>query len=207
MKSLLMTSILLTAFTFHGATMAASNCTYSVDPSSIVVQWTGFKTSDKVAVPGKFNTVKSLRKLEKSYTSLPALLKAAAIEVDLLSVDTAAPPRDETLRDKFFKLLKGKALALGTLTQIKEKSDHTGTASMNLKFNDQTKRVPVTFALSKDGIFSLNGKLDILNFTAHEALESLNKACHDLHKGADGVSKTWSEAEFSVTAKIAENCK
>ena len=186
---------------------ATKNCTYSTDPNNISVQWTGFKTTDKVAVHGKFNSVKNLRRLEKSYTSLPQLLKAAAIEVDMLSVDTSAPPRDETLKEHFFKQLKGKFLAVGTLTQIKANKGNTGTASMNLKFNDQTKRVPVNFTYTNDGTFNLTGKMDLANFTAHEALQSLNKACLDLHKGPDGVSKTWSEVEFSVTTKINENCK
>lgn len=186
---------------------AAKNCTYSTDPGAITVQWTGFKTNDKIAVHGKFTSVKNLRRLEKSYTSLPQLLKAAAVEVDMLTVDTAAPPRDETLKEFFFKKLKGKFLAIGTLTQIKANQGNTGSASMNLKFNDQTKRVPVEFKLSKEGLFTLNGKMDLANFTAHEALQSLNKACFDLHKGPDGVSKTWSEVEFTITTKINESCK
>ena len=186
---------------------AAKNCVYSTDPSTIAVQWTAFKTNDKVPVHGKFNTIKQLRKLEKSYTTVAQLLKAATIEIDLISSDTAAPPRDETLKEHFFKKLKGKFLVTGTLTQIKAKPDNSGTASMNLKFNDQTKRIPVTFSLTKEGQFSLNGKMDLVNFTAHEALESLSKACHDLHKGSDGVSKTWSEVEFTVTTQIKENCK
>ncbi len=196
-----------TIMTLPQLAYGAKNCTYSTDPNAITVQWTGFKTNDKVAVNGKFNSVKNLRKLEKSYTTIAQLLKAAAIEVDLMTVDTAAPPRDETLRENFFKKLKGKFLAVGTLTQIKVGRDNTGTASMNLKFNDQTKRTPVDFSLTKDGSFTLKGKIDLANFTAHEAHESLDKACHDLHKGPDGGSKTWSEVDFMVTTTISENCK
>ena len=185
----------------------AKNCIYSADPNSLVVEWAAFKTTQKATVPGKFTSAKNLKKLEKSYTSLPALLKAMAVEVDMTSVDTKDPRRDATLKEMFFKVLKGKGVASASLTQIKEKPEGSGTASMVLKFNDQTKRIPVTFNMDSEGNVMLKGQMDILNFTAHEALESLNKACHELHKGPDGVSKTWSEVNFTISGKVAKLCK
>ena len=184
----------------------AKKCTYSPDPNSLQVQWTAFKTTQKVAVSGKFTTNKTLKKLEKSYSSLASLLKAAAVQVDMTSVDSGNPQRDETLKTQFFALLKEHSLAHASLDNIKEKADHSGTADMNLKFNDQTKKVPVTFAY-ENGVITLKGQMDILNYTASTALESLNKACHDLHKGADGVSKTWSEVDFSISGQVTEKCQ
>lgn len=200
MKLAILFSLLILNQTTH-----AKNCSYSADPKSLMVQWTAFKTTQKVPVSGKFSATKNKKPLEKSYSSLSDLLKAAHIEVDMHSVDSAAPLRDETLKQKFFEALKDKAMAHASLVQIKENPDQSGTANMNLKFNGQTKKIPMTFTYDKE-TFILKGKMDLLNFTAHKALKSLNKACFDLHKGADGVSKTWSEVEISATAKIAEIC-
>ena len=117
-----------------------SSCTYSPDTSTLLVQWTAFKTTQKVAVPGKFIKSKSIKKIEKSYTSLSLLLKAAAVEVDMLSSDSGNPPRDMTLKNSFFSLLKDKSVATGSLTNIKELENKSGTADMILKFNGQTKK-------------------------------------------------------------------
>jgi hypothetical protein len=45
--------------------------------------------------------------------------------------------------------------------------------------------------------FTVEGVINLEDFGAQAAVESINKACFDLHKGADGVSKTWSEVAIS----------
>jgi hypothetical protein len=45
--------------------------------------------------------------------------------------------------------------------------------------------------------------IDILNdFKAQTALESISKACFELHKGPDGVSKTWSEVAIGAAVYL-----
>ena len=44
----------------------------------------------------------------------------------------------------------------------------------------------------------MKATMDITKWNAVEALNSLNIACKDLHKGADGVSKTWSEVALNI---------
>jgi hypothetical protein len=46
-------------------------------------------------------------------------------------------------------------------------------------------------------VFSATGVIDILDFSAGDALSSINKACSDLHEG-----KTWSDVTIGFTTKI-----
>ena len=73
--------------------------------------------------------------------------------------------------------------------------------------NDVEQDVPMAMSAGTDGSLILSGSISTDQFMADEALASLNKACFDLHKGADGVSKTWPDVEISVRAKFEKDCK
>ena len=195
-----------TALLLFNPQAVAKTCSYLPSPASLSVQWTGFKTNQKVAVPGKFLKVKNMKKLGASYPNLKALLRTFIVQVDITSADTGNPPRDQTLKEKFFNVLAGNRISTAYLTGIKEKSESNGTATMILRFNKKVKKVPVTYTYA-DGTLSLNGTFDILNFSAYRAFESLNQACLELHKGTDGASKTWSEVEFMASGKVTEQCQ
>ena len=45
---------------------------------------------------------------------------------------------------------------------------------------------------------ALSGVLNLDNWDGQTAIESLNKVCFDVHKGADGVSKTWSDVKLDI---------
>ena len=68
-----------------------------------------------------------------------------------------------------------------------------GKGFVHLKMNNVSKEIPVSYIVSGQ-LVELSGVLDIVNdFGAQMALESISKACFELHKGPDLVSKTWSE--------------
>ena len=46
----------------------------------------------------------------------------------------------------------------------------------------------------------MKATMNVTNWNASDALSSLNKVCIDLHRGADGVSKTWSEVGLNITS-------
>ena len=75
------------------------------------------------------------------------------------------------------------------------KSDGTGT--IDLKMNGVQKKIPIKHITSGQ-LVELEGKLNLEDWNAQSALESLSKACFDLHKGEDGISKTWSEVGLSA---------
>jgi hypothetical protein len=48
--------------------------------------------------------------------------------------------------------------------------------------------------------------MDVLDFALDGALKDLNRTCEVLHRGPDGVSKTWSEVELKLIARIGKVC-
>ncbi len=188
------------------STLAEASCQYTPQEKSLQIGWTAFKTTQKLGVHGKFKHSKNQKSLKKSYESLTKLLDSAQIEVQLLSSDSGDPGRDQTLKQKFFSKLAGKGLTQASLTVEQENEDHTGNAILHLSFNGKKKDVPVTFALDHSNVLTVKGTLDLIDFGADAALNSLNKACFDLHKGPDGVSKTWSNVEFFASATVQSAC-
>ncbi len=85
------------------------------------------------------------------------------------------------------KLLSGKLM----LTD-----DTNGTAE--IKMNGVTKSVVFTYTITGN-VFNMKATMDVNNWNASAALASLNKACEVLHKGADGVSKTWNDVALDIT--------
>ena len=67
---------------------------------------------------------------------------------------------------------------------------------MTLTLNDVTKQLEVTHSINEKK-FMVKHTLNLEDFGALDAVASINEACYDLHKGPDGVSKTWSEVEIS----------
>ena len=68
---------------------------------------------------------------------------------------------------------------------------------MNLKMNGVQKKININYTVSGQ-LVELEGKLNLDDWNAQSALESLSKACFDLHKGADGVSKTWNDVGINA---------
>jgi hypothetical protein len=56
--------------------------------------------------------------------------------------------------------------------------------------NDVTKQI-VTEYTYENKLFSLASTLNLVEFGGEKAVAAINQACYELHKGKDGVSKTW----------------
>jgi hypothetical protein len=65
--------------------------------------------------------------------------------------------------------------------------------------NGITQKVPFTYTIIGKS-FNMKATMNVTNWNASDALSSLNKVCIDLHRGADGVSKTWSEVGLNITS-------
>ncbi|MFT4802596.1 MAG: hypothetical protein ACI93N_002376, partial [Flavobacteriaceae bacterium] len=52
--------------------------------------------------------------------------------------------------------------------------------------------------------FTFKGVMNLDDWNASEAIEALNKVCFELHKGADGVSKTWNEVAIEINTTISK---
>ena len=180
----------------HGA----SACTYTLNPDSVKVAWTAFKTMQKVGVGGNFTKLAVKGPLKAA--SFDALVKGLKVDVDQTSVDTGNPGRDQTLASFFFGKLKGSISG-----DVKKVSEADKTLVLDLSVNGHHHDVPMTIT-SEGKTFTAKGSMNILDFQSEPALKSLNEKCVDLHKGPDGVSKTWPDVELTLSGEIdSADCK
>lgn len=197
----------VTAFCVLGLNSVMANeekCMYSFDPKNLQVEWQAYKTSDKLPVNGKFQNIK-MKMPRRRASSLKALLGGAKAEVELASVESGNAERDQTLKMAFFKkFLKGiAARAKGTVISTRV----PGKITLLLEMNGKKRPVVLDEEGSSPSEWVARGKIDILDWGLTGAWESLHQACETLHRGQDGVSKTWSEVQITLRMPFVKNCQ
>lgn len=164
---------------------------FSVVAETITVNWTGYKTSEKVAVKGKFEKIE-ISNSKQAATALEAI-NGTEFSIPVSSLASGDATRDTKLKTLFFAVMDATTSLTGTVNLGAD-----GKGTVNLKMNGVSKEIPVTYVLS-DQIIELHGTLDIINdFNAQGAFDSIHKACEVLHTGPDGVSKTWTDVAIDA---------
>ncbi|CAM3660612.1 YceI family protein [Flavobacterium gelidilacus] len=154
---------------------------------STKVKWTAFKTTDKVAVGGSFTQIEL--KDVKTGTSPEQVLEGVAFSIPVSSLFTNNPDRDSKLKTFFFGTLKNTELLSGIL------NFRDNQLFMTLSMNDVTKQIPLEYTF-ENNLLSMKTTLNLNDFGGEKALAAINKVCYDLHKGPDGVSKTWETVDI-----------
>ncbi len=168
---------------------------FSVEPKTVTINWTGYKTTSKIPVKGEFKIV-DISNIKEASTAVDAL-NGTKFSIPVSSIYSGDNERDGKLKQLFFGVMDATVSLSGT---INLNEDNTGT--VDLSMNGISKEIPVTYTV-KDQLVEFSGTLDILNdFKAQTALESISKACFELHKGPDGVSKTWSEVSIGAAVYL-----
>lgn len=167
---------------------------YSVEPLTTKVSWTAYKTTEKIGVEGQFTKV-NFTNIKKSLTPREAL-NGTEFSIPISSLFTNNDERDSKLMKLFFGVMDNTEFLSGSLELT---SDTEGIATV--KMNNISKSFPVEYTLSGQ-MASFTGILNVEDWNTQKALESLNIACFDLHKGADGVSKTWSEVKIDIVTYL-----
>ena len=170
---------------------------FSVDQKTVTVKWTGYKTTAKKGVKGEFKNINISN--TKSSTSAIEAINGAQFEIPISSLASGNDERDGKLKQLFFGMMDATLSLTGTL-HLKD----DGTGNIDLKMNGVQKEIPITFTVSGQ-LIELEGTMNLDDWNAQSALESLAKACFEKHKGEDGISKTWSEV--TVGAAIYLNKK
>lgn len=183
-----------------GALAAKADCLYSLDPTSVQVEWTGYKTSEKTPVKGGFKAVQVHVK-EKASKDIAKALEGASFEIDASSVSSGNEARDLNLREFFFKKWVGDSKIIGTLTHVKL-NGLNGAAALKVGFGKKSKDVSVQVSIDSSNQVRIAGEIDLLKFDGQEAVQSLHQKCEELHKGKDGVSKTGTMASIAATGKL-----
>jgi len=169
---------------------------FSVEQKTITVKWTGYKTTDKIAVNGEFKEI--IVSNTKNSSSAIEALNGAQFEIPISSLDSGNEERDGKLKQLFFGIMDATLSLTGTLHLNKD-----GTGNINLKMNGIQKEIPLTFVVSAQ-LVELEGTMNLDDWNAQPALASLAKACFELHKGPDGESKTWNEVTVGAAIYLSK---
>ena len=167
---------------------------FSIEPKTITVNWTGYKTTDKVAVKGQFKEIE-ISNIKESGTAVDAL-NGVEFSIPISSLFTDEPIRDSKLKQLFFGVMDNTLSLTGTLNLSKD-----GTGAIDLLMNGVQQKIPVTYIASGQ-LVELEGTMNLDNWNGQAALASINEACFDLHKGPDGISKTWNEVAVNAAVYL-----
>lgn len=171
-----------------------STAPFAVKNAKNEINFTAYKTTDKVPVGGQFKKVDVISGGEGN--SVKEAIHNTEFSIPVSSIFTKDTSRDYKIKKFFFGVMDKTKLLSGKLVIENDSIGYT-----NLKMNGITKKVPFSYTI-EGRIFSMEATMDVNNWNALEALNSLNTVCKDLHKGADGVSKTWSEVALNITSKF-----
>lgn len=160
-----------------------------------MVEWTGYKTNEKIGVTGKFDVVQV--KNVKEGNTAEEVLQGAEVFAMVSTINSDNQARDQKLVDVLFGAMNASSSIKGVLN-FKE-----GKTYLTLTLNKVNKEYEVKSSF-ENNVFTIEADIDLLDFNANTAVEALNTACLDLHKGADGVSKTWSEVHIKGQIEFSE---
>lgn len=168
---------------------------YVVKPEATTVTWTAYKTTEKVPVGGEFATLK----FEEKVGSTPEeALNSLEFSIPISSLFTKDETRDAKLKASFFGAMLDTEILKGTIKYI----DNAYLATITM--NGVTADLPLEVSITDERRVNMKGTMQLKDWDALDALESLNKVCFDLHKGADGVSKTWEDVAIEVNTYLRE---
>ena len=163
--------------------------TYQISSKGSEVYWTGYKFTNKTAVKGKFKSINVLN-APVSDSQLGAF-NGVEFSIPVSSIFSDNAIRDGKLSTLFFGIMDQTEFLTGTFVTKGE------SIALNLKMNGTIKEIPLTHNVS-DRHVRLQGTVNILDFGAQAAYNSIHKACELLHTGTDGVSKTWEDVAIEA---------
>tara|TARA_R110002126_G_scaffold124451_3_gene266497 strand:+ start:72170 stop:72805 length:636 start_codon:yes stop_codon:yes gene_type:complete len=169
-----------------------STAAFAVTNAKNEINFTAYKTTEKIGVGGAFKKIEVLAGGEGN--SVKEAINNTEFSIPVSSLATKDSSRDYKIKKFFFGFMDNTKLLSGKLMLT---DDTNGTAKITM--NGESKDVPFTYTIV-DKTFNMQATIDINTWNASAALASLNKVCEDLHTGADGVSKTWSEVALNITS-------
>lgn len=176
------------------------NCVYSFSDSTIKLFWAGYKTTDKLKVLGSFQEI-TTNHSDQKFSSIEDLVNGISFSINSKSSESGDPIRDANLRDYFFNYLTDNFQING---RFSEYNDALITANIDvLGVNRQVK-----FSHSiVNNVLKMRALISLDELGANKAFSSISDKCYELHKGADGVSKTWDEVNVLIDVPlIKEGC-
>ena len=168
---------------------------YIVKPEATSVKWTAYKTTEKVPVGGEFAT---LNFEEKAGATPSEALNGLEFTIPVSSLFTKDDTRDAKLKASFFGVMLDTEFLKGKLRAVNNE------ITAKITMNGVTAELPLEVSITEERRVSMKGTMNLKDWDALGALEALNKVCYDLHKGADGVSKTWDDVAIEVNTFLRD---
>ena len=178
-------------------------CFYSYNPANTTLKWEAFKTTDRVAVGGTFNTINVKTAIDSS-SKIKEVIESIKFVIPTNTVNSNNEGRDEKIAKFFFGSMKGGDLIIGQVHEL-QGDDKSGKASFYLTLNDVEKEVIFDYTID-DATVKMSGTINMEDFMATDAVNALNEQCHDLHTGKDGVSKLWPDVSISFETTFNKYC-
>lgn len=169
---------------------------FQADQEGSSLEWTAYKTTDKVPVKGTFKDVRIVNSVKSA--DVAGAIDGMRFEIPVSSIFTNDTIRDGKLQKFFFAVMENSMTLKG---EFNVESEDSGNLSVSM--NGMSKQLPFKYKVEKDTVH-LNTTMDLNDWGAQKALESLNEACKVLHTGPDGVSKTWNEVALSAKIHVTE---
>lgn len=179
------------------------NCTYRTDPKTIGLEWTAYKTTDKVPVKGHFNTTAVQGPV--TAPSLAKLAEGLRMDIDGASIESGDPGRNLTVKDFFF----GKFNPPFKMQAIAKKltgDDTGGNLMIEIDMNGVTREVPFAYTVNGQGELTAKGGINLMDWQLKSAFDSIHQACEQLHTGKDGISKTWDVVDLEIKGQFTKDC-
>lgn len=167
--------------------------TFSYDPDSTFLQWTAYKTSEKLPVNGTFTAIEI--KGDSKETALETI-EALEVVITTNSVQTNDTVRNSRIERYFFQEIQTDEIRARFKNISKD-----GAAVALITMNNRTVEVPGTYVL-QNNTFTFNSDIDLGAWNALRGIMRLNEVCKDLHAGKDGVSKLWQEVTILFTCRL-----
>jgi len=179
----------------------ANECIYSFSDSTIKLFWAGYKTTDKLKVLGSFQEIKTNHSDQK-FSSIDELVNGITFSINSKSSESGDPIRDTNLRDYFFNYLTDNFQING---DVLEYNDAFMTANIDVLGVDRQVKFSHSIV---NNVLKLRAVISLDELGAYKAYNSISAKCYELHKGPDGVSKTWDEVNVLIDVPlITEDCK
>jgi len=166
----------------------ANECHYEV--KKLDIEWEAYKTPLKIGVKGTFDNL-TVNANDKS--SQKSFLQTATIKINTSDINSKNSIRDAKLVKFFFDVQNVKNIT------IKSVSLQHNILMLDITMNKMTKQIPMKVEF--DDEIEAKGHIDLADFKMLPALQSINQACFDLHKG-----KTWQDVEIEFEMELQKVC-
>jgi hypothetical protein len=164
---------------------------FTVDTNKSEINWTAFKTTAKVPVKGKFTKLNITKSsVGKTYAET---LNNTEFSIPVSSIFSNNEDRDYKLKTLFFGVMKNTELLSGTIHITDKISGY-----VDFSMNGVLEKLAFSYTTSANSI-EIKTIMNTDSWQAQSAIASINNACLELHKGADGISKTWSDVAIDLS--------